>query len=99
MLILTSKIYKDMTSGTSGKDFGPSDKRDYEVCFNFVFFSCFLPLNIIWNLILELIYPSCIHEDKSIEVMGDREGCYRAVEPMSVDDDYISQSSLKEQNL
>lgn len=64
MLILTNKIYKDMTSGTSGKDFGPSDKRDYEVCFNFVFFSCFLPLNIIWNLILELIYPSCIHEDK-----------------------------------
>lgn len=34
-----------------------------------------------------------------MEVMGDREGCYRAVEPMSVDDDYISQSSLKEQNL
>lgn len=27
---------------------------------------------------------------KSMEVMGDREGCYRAVETMSVDDDYIS---------
>lgn len=36
---------------------------------------------------------------KSMEDMGDREGCYRAVEPMPVDDDYISQSSLKEQNL
>lgn len=55
VLILTNEIYKDMTSGTSGKDFGPSDKRDCEVCLNSVFFSCFLPLNIIWDLILELI--------------------------------------------
>lgn len=97
VLILTNKIYKDMTSGTSGKYFGPSDKRDCEVCL--YSFSCFLPLNIIWDLILELIYPSCIHEDKVNGSHGGQRRLLQGCRIVSVDDDDISQSSLKGQNL
>lgn len=36
---------------------------------------------------------------KSMEVMGrGRESCPRIVEPMSVDDEYISQGPVEEQN-